>query len=239
MLKAAGYATAAAGAGYGVYYLSQQQQQKKKIPKIIISGGPGSGKGTQCEMIVEKYGVKHISTGDALRHHVKTGTALGKEAKGYMDRGDLVPDSLVIGICKAEMETEEAKQKGWLLDGMPRTKAQCNALEDMKLVPNLFLLLDCPDDVMMDRACGRRQDPVTRKIYHIKYKPAENAEVANRLITRSDDTVEKMTNRIKQYHKNIDAVKGSYQSKMVQVDGNRAPKTVVPDVIKAIDASLN
>jgi len=155
-----------------------------------------------------------------------------------MDRGDLVPDSLVISICKAEMETEEAKRKGWLLDGMPRTKAQCDALESMSLVPNLFLLLDVPDDVMMDRACGRRQDPFTRKIYHVKYKPAEDPDIAKRLIIRSDDTVEKMTNRIKQYHRNISAVKGSYADKMVMVDGNRAPNSVVPEVLAAIDQSL-
>ena len=138
-------------AAYGLYQLNQP---KKDQLKMIISGGPGSGKGTQCELLVNKYGLKHISTGDALRHHVKTGTDLGREAKAYMERGDLVPDSLVIGICKAEMETSEAKNNGWLLDGMPRTKAQCDALEDP--VPNLFLRLDVPDEVMMDRACGRR-----------------------------------------------------------------------------------
>ena len=78
----------------------------------------------------------------------------------------------MIGICKAEMETSEAKNNGWLLDGMPRTKAQCDALEDMGLVPNLFLRLDVPDEVMMDRACGRRQDPVTRQIYHVEVQEA-------------------------------------------------------------------
>ncbi|KAJ1452233.1 adenylate kinase-domain-containing protein [Pelagophyceae sp. CCMP2097] len=236
MLKVAGAATLAGGVGY---YLYSQQQSQKTIPKIIISGGPGSGKGTQCEFIVAKYGVKHISTGDALRLHVQTGTALGKEAKGYMDRGDLVPDELVIGICKAEMETKEAKTKGWLLDGMPRTLAQCQALDEMKLVPNLFLLLDVPDEVMMDRACGRRQDSLTKKIYHIKYKPAESPEVEKRLIIRSDDTVEKMTNRIKQYHANISAVKGSYADKMTIVEGNRSPSAVFPDVQKVIDQSLS
>lgn len=234
MIRAVGAATVASATAYGVY----KYTQKKEVPKIIISGGPGSGKGTQCEKIVEKYGVKHISTGDALRHHVKTGTSLGKEAKAYMERGDLVPDQLVIGICKAEMETKEAKTKGWLLDGMPRTKKQCEALDEMQLVPNLFLLLECPDEVMMERACGRRQDPVTRKIYHIKYKPAESDEVAKRLIIRSDDTVEKMTNRITQYHKNIDAVSGSYADKMIKIDGNRAPKDVCPDIFDAIDKSL-
>ena len=235
MLKMAGAATLAGATAYGVYNYSERT---RVTPKIIISGGPGSGKGTQCEKLVEKYGIKHISTGDALRHHVKTGTPLGKEAKGFMERGDLVPDELVIGICKAEMETPEAKKNGWLLDGMPRTKKQCEALEDMKLVPNLFLLLDVPDEVMMDRACGRRQDPITRKIYHIKYKPAPTDEINKRLIIRSDDTVEKMTNRIKQYHKNISAVSGSYSDKIVTVNGNRSPNDVFPEVCRAIDSSM-
>ena len=154
------FAAGGALAGVAAYGLYQLNQPKKDQLKMIISGGPGSGKGTQCELLVNKYGLKHISTGDALRHHVKTGTDLGREAKAYMERGDLVPDSLVIGICKAEMETSEAKNNGWLLDGMPRTKAQCDALEDMGLVPNLFLRLDVPDEVMMDRACGRRQNEI-------------------------------------------------------------------------------
>ena len=97
-------------------------------------------------------------------------TDLGKEAKGYMDRGDLVPDELVINICKAEMDTDEAKKKGWLLDGMPRTAVQAGALNNMGLVPNLFLMLECPDSIMIERACGRRMDPVTRKIYHLKVR---------------------------------------------------------------------
>lgn len=234
--RAVGAATIAGATAYGVY--AYTSSRSKEVPKIIISGGPGSGKGTQCEKLVEKYGIKHISTGDALRHHVKTGTSLGKEAKAYMERGDLVPDELVIGICKAEMETKEAKEKGWLLDGMPRTKKQCEALEQMNLVPNLFLLLEVPDEVMMERACGRRQDPVTRKIYHIKYKPAPTEEISQRLIIRSDDTVQKMTNRIAQYHKNISAVAGSYADKIVAVDGNRSPTDVFPDVCNAIDSSL-
>merc|ERR1712216_1082196 len=194
-------------------------QPKKDQLKMIISGGPGSGKGTQCELLVNKYGLKHISTGDALRHHVKTGTDLGREGK-------------------AEMETSEAKNNGWLLDGMPRTKAQCDALEDMGLVPNLFLRLDVPDDVMMDRACGRRQDPVTRQIYHVKYKKPPTEEIEKRLVIRSDDTVEKMPNRIRQYHKNTTAVSGSYSDKLVVVDGNRAPKEVFPAVCAAIDNAL-
>ncbi|KAH8063968.1 adenylate kinase [Aureococcus anophagefferens] len=202
MLKAGAGALLAGGAAYGVY---QYTQPKKDALKMIISGGPGSGKGTQCDLLVTKYGVKHISTGDALRHHVKTGTDLGKEAKAYMERGDL---------------------------------AQCDALETMGLVPNLFLRLDVPDEVMMERACGRRQDPVTRQIYHIKYKKAPTEEIEKRLIIRSDDTVEKMTNRIAQYHKNMSAVSGSYTEKLVVVDGNRKPTDVFPVVCDAIDKAL-
>jgi adenylate kinase len=232
------FAAGGALAGVAAYGLYQLNQPKKDQLKMIVSGGPGSGKGTQCELLVNKYGLKHISTGDALRHHVKTGTDLGREAKAYMERGDLVPDSLVIGICEAEMQTPEAKKNGWLLDGMPRTKAQCDALDDMGLVPNLFLRLDVPDDVMMDRACGRRQDPVTRQIYHVKYKKPPTEEIEKRLVIRSDDTVEKMTNRIRQYHKNTTAVSGSYSDKLVVVDGNRAPKEVFPAVCAAIDNAL-
>mmetsp|Transcript_9110 Transcript_9110/g.14033 ORF Transcript_9110/g.14033 Transcript_9110/m.14033 type:complete len:124 (-) Transcript_9110:901-1272(-) len=121
---------------------------------------------------------------------------------------------------------------------MPRTKKQCEALDEMNLIPNLFLLLEVPDQIMMERACGRRQDPVTRKIYHIKYKPAPNEEIAKRLIIRSDDTVEKMTNRITQYHKNISAVSGSYEDKMVKIDGNRKPDDVFKDVFNAVETSM-
>ena len=134
-------------------------------------------------------------------------------------------------------DTDEAKKNGWLLDGMPRTKAQCDALETMGLVPNLFLRLDVPDDVMMERACGRRQDPVTRQIYHIKYKKAPTEEIEKRLIIRSDDTVEKMTNRIAQYHKNMSAVSGSYTEKLVVVDGNRKPTDVFPVVCDAVSSA--
>eukprot|EP00960_Hanusia_phi_P060298 764465-Hanusia_phi.AAC.1 len=90
-------------------------------PRIIISGAPASGKGTQCEYIVEKFGVVHISTGDALRAQVQAGTELGKMAKGFMDKGALVPDDVMIGIVKDRLAEKDCKDKGWLLDGFPRT----------------------------------------------------------------------------------------------------------------------
>jgi adenylate kinase len=97
-------------------------------PKVIISGAPASGKGTQCEFIVSRFGVVHISTGDALREQVKAGTQLGKQVKGYMAKGELVPDDLIIDIVKDRLAKSDCVRKGWLLDGFPRTGVQAEAM---------------------------------------------------------------------------------------------------------------
>ena len=97
---------------------------------ILVVGGPGSGKGTQCELIVEKYGLVHISAGDLLRAAVKEGTPAGLEAKEYMDRGDLVPDSCVVTMVVDALDTPDAKEKGWLLDGYPRSASQADAIAE-------------------------------------------------------------------------------------------------------------
>merc|ERR1711998_64866 len=188
-LKTLGFGAATAVAGYAAYsYLKPTQV------KIIISGGQGSGKGTQCELIKEKFGVHHISTGDLLREHVKKGTAIGLEAKGYMDRGDLVPDSVMIGIVKEELAKPEAS-KGWLLDGFPRTQKQAEALNDNGIIPQLFVLLEVPDDVLMQRCTGRRMDKETGKIYHVTFNPPPPEREAF-CYQRSDDMPEKIQNRL-------------------------------------------
>ena len=140
-------------------------------PKIIIAGAPGSGKGTQCEFIVSTYGVVHISTGDILREQVKAGTDLGKQAQACMSAGQLVPDALVIAIVAEKLQQPDVISKGWLLDGFPRTPAQATALAAAGVTPDVFLLLDVPDDALVERICFRRTDPVTGKIYHLKFNP--------------------------------------------------------------------
>ena len=124
-------------------------------PKIIIAGAPASGKGTQCEMIKEKFGVVHLSTGDILRAAVKEGTELGKTAGGFMDRGELVPDEVMIGVVGERLKQEDCQCQGWLLDGFPRTGAQAAALVDSGALPDVFLLLDVPDEDLVDRVVGR------------------------------------------------------------------------------------
>ena len=189
-------------------------------PKIIIAGAPASGKGTQCEYIVEKFGVVHISTGDALRDQVSKGTDMGKMAKEYMDKGALVPDDVIIGIVRDRLGSDDCKEKGWLLDGFPRTGVQAEALAKEGIEADKFVLLNVPDDVLIERCVGRRSDPVTGKIYHLKFNPPpEDKEIQARLVHRSDDTAEAMTSRITMYNNNVQAVKGYYKDITKEFDG--------------------
>ena len=202
--------------------------------KIMIAGAPASGKGTQCELIVEKYGLEHISAGDLLRAAVAAGTDLGKRAKEFMDRGDLVPDEVVVGMVVEALDTDKAKSAGWLLDGYPRSASQADAITAEGIVPDSVILLDVPDSAIVERVVGRRMDPETGKIYHLTFNPPP-ADVAERCTQRSDDTEEKCMNRLKVHHSNVEAVVGKYEGKINEIDGNRAKTDVFSDICGVID----
>ena len=206
-----------------------------KQKRIVIAGAPASGKGTQCEMIVKKFGLTHISAGDLLRAAVAAGTDAGKKAKEYMDRGDLVPNEVVVTMVKDRL-AQSGCAKGWLLDGYPRSEEQAEALIESGIDPDLFLLLDVPDEILIDRVVGRRLDPVDGTIYHMTFFPPPTPEIAARLTQRSDDTEEKAANRLAVHHKNVDAVVGKYESIMKNVDGNRAKQDVFKDIERLIKA---
>ena len=121
---------------------------------IVLLGGPGAGKGTQAEFLIKDYGMLHISTGDLLRAAVKEGTEQGKLAKKYMDAGDLVPDEVIIGIMKEKFDSEDISN-GLILDGFPRTTAQAEALDQIINI-DLAILIDTPEDVIINRICNRR-----------------------------------------------------------------------------------
>jgi len=204
--------------------------------KLIIAGAPASGKGTQCEIIKDKYGVVHLSTGDMLRAAVAAGTEVGKSAKEFMDAGKLVPDSVIIGVVKDRLAESDCTDKGWLLDGFPRTPAQAEALAEQGVTADCFLFLNVPDEILVERVVGRRTDPETGKIYHMTFSPppADDEELLGRLVHRSDDTEEKVKVRLEQFHANVEAVKGSYTDISVDIDG-----TSKPDVVsKAIDEAI-
>ncbi|AED93936.1 adenylate kinase family protein [Arabidopsis thaliana] len=194
--------------------------------KVMISGAPASGKGTQCELIVHKFGLVHISTGDLLRAEVSSGTDIGKRAKEFMNSGSLVPDEIVIAMVAGRLSREDAKEHGWLLDGFPRSFAQAQSLDKLNVKPDIFILLDVPDEILIDRCVGRRLDPVTGKIYHIKNYPPESDEIKARLVTRPDDTEEKVKARLQIYKQNSEAIISAYSDVMVKIDANR-PKEVV------------
>eukprot|EP00268_Persea_americana_P042604 TRINITY_DN4265_c0_g1_i1.p1 TRINITY_DN4265_c0_g1~~TRINITY_DN4265_c0_g1_i1.p1 ORF type:complete len:416 (-),score=77.58 TRINITY_DN4265_c0_g1_i1:1118-2365(-) len=205
----------------------------QKPLKVMISGAPASGKGTQCKMIVEKYGLVHISTGDLLRAEVSSGTDIGKKAKEYMENGLLVPDEIVTAMVMSRLSRQDAKEGGWLLDGYPRSFSQAQSLEKVQIRPDIYIVLDVPDEVLIDRCVGRRMDPMTGKIYHLKSLPPETEEINARLITRQDDTPEKVKSRLVSYKQNAEAISSTYLDVMNKIDGNR-PREVVFNEIESL-----
>ncbi|KAG5559509.1 hypothetical protein RHGRI_009141 [Rhododendron griersonianum] len=203
---------------------------KSEPIKVMISGAPASGKGTQCEMIVQKFGLVHISTGDLLRAEVSAGTEIGNKAKEYMDAGRLVPDEVVTAMVTARLSQQDAKEKGWLLDGYPRSFAQAQSLEKLNIRPDIYIVLDVPDEILIDRCVGRRLDPVTGKIYHIKNFPPETDEIKARLITRPDDTEQKVQSRLQIYKQNAEAILSTYMDILNKIDGNRPKEVIFKDV---------
>lgn len=167
--------------------------------RIIISGAPASGKGTQCELITQKYGLVHISAGDLLRAEIDSGSENGRLAKEFMEKGELAPDEVLVTMVKEAL----SKQNGWLLDGYPRSSSQATSLERFGFEPDLFILLQVPEDILVERVIGRRLDPVTGKIYHLKYFLPETEEIAARLTQRFDDTEEKVKLRLKTHNRNV------------------------------------
>ena len=202
--------------------------------KVMIAGAPAAGKGTQCARIVEEYGLVHISVGDLLRAEVAAGTAAGKKAKSFMDNGDLVPNEVVVEMVKNKLAEPAVIEHGWLLDGYPRSAEQAEAIEAENIRPDVFLLVNVPDEDLVERVVGRRNDPVTGEIYHLKFKPPP-AEIVDRLEQRSDDTEEMVRRRLDTYHKNVEAVVGYYKDQLVEIDGAKDMDIVFQSIKTTID----
>ncbi|PLR96396.1 adenylate kinase [Bacillus sp. T33-2] len=170
---------------------------------LVLMGLPGAGKGTQAEKIVEKYHIPHISTGDMFRAAIKEGTELGLKAKSFMDKGELVPDEVTIGIVRERLSKEDS-QKGFLLDGFPRTVAQAEALENMlaglgkKL--DYVINIDVDQEILMERLTGRRICKNCGATYHLVFNPPAVEGVCDRcggeLYQRADDNAETVQNRL-------------------------------------------
>ncbi|NLQ12408.1 adenylate kinase [Olsenella sp. KGMB02461] len=201
---------------------------------IVLLGAPGAGKGTQAQMLAERYGFDHISTGDLLRAAVKEGTPLGLEAKGYMDSGQLVPDSVVIGLVKERLATPAA-QKGFILDGFPRNTAQAQTLdielEGMGKKLDAALLVDVAPEVIIGRLSSRR---VCRTCGYTgtaadKVCPRDGGE----MYQRDDDKPETIKNRLDVYEEKTAPLVDYYRESGIlrEVDGDRPQAEVFDDVV--------
>lgn len=206
--------------------------------RMIFIGPPGAGKGTQASRLVERYKIPHISTGDMLRAAVAEGTQLGRTADGYMKSGQLVPDDVVIGMVIERIAKPDCAA-GFMLDGFPRTRPQAEALDtalaDAGAGLDLVLLIEVPDELILERIVGRRSDPQTGTIYHVKFNPPP-ADVAPRVVQRSDDTEEACRARLAKYHAETAPIVPFYDAKglLRRVDGQGTPHEVTERIQRAL-----
>ena len=174
--------------------------------KIMLLGPPGGGKGTQAKFIEQKLNIPQISTGDMLRENVKNKTSLGLDAKSYMEKGELVPDNLILNMMQNRLMQDDCKT-GYILDGFPRTIPQAEGLnillEKINQELDMVILLNLDDDIIVKRMSGRRVHPASGRVYHIEYNPPmkDNKDdvTGENLIIRADDQEETVRNRLKVY----------------------------------------
>lgn len=211
--------------------------------KIIMLGAPGAGKGTQAKMIAEKCGIPHISTGDIFRANIKNGTELGAKAKEYMDKGLLVPDELVCDLVVDRIQQADC-EKGYILDGFPRTIPQAEALEaalnaiEQKL--DYAIDIDVPDANIINRMSGRRACVGCGATYHVVFNPTKvegKCDVCGEsLILRDDDKPETVKKRLDVYHTQTQPLIDFYSARkvLVEVDGTQSMDKVFEDIMKIL-----
>lgn len=196
--------------------------------KIILLGMPGSGKGTQAQFLMDRYGIPQISTGDMLRAAIKSATPLGVKAKGYMDRGELVPDDLVIALVKQRV-VEPDCAGGFILDGFPRTIQQAEALRNAGVEIDYVIEIEVGDDEILKRMSGRRMHPASGRTYHVDFNPpkvpGKDDVTGEPLIQRADDNEETVKKRIATYHAQTKPLI-DYYFKWASSQDHRAPRYV-------------
>jgi adenylate kinase len=210
--------------------------------RVIFLGPPGSGKGTQAKKLAQKFGLEHISTGDILRSAIKKNTELGIKAKILMDKGELVPDDVILGIIKEKLLT--IKNEGFIFDGFPRTAAQAQGLDrmlgELGMSISKVIDLDVPDDIIIKRLESRVLCDNCGRDYNIDSRPPKASDTCDvcggKLYRRTDDTAEVIENRLEVYRKLTMPVEDFYRDKglLASVDGNRSCEEVFRSIAEAV-----
>ena len=210
---------------------------------LVLLGPPGSGKGTQGERLNEDLRLPYYATGDILRGAVRDETELGKSAKAYMDRGDLVPDEVIVGVIAERIDSEEARD-GFILDGFPRTTPQAEALDakldELGRSVGAVLLIDVSDDEVVRRLGGRRTCAENGHVFHVDFNPPEVEGVCDidgsPLIVRDDDKPDVIRKRLATYHEKTEPLVGYYDDRGVlrRVDGERDPDEVTEELRRTL-----
>jgi adenylate kinase len=204
--------------------------------RIILLGAPGAGKGTQAQFLMNKFGIPQISTGDMLRSAIKAGTEMGLAAKKVMDLGQLVSDDIIIGLVQERIALADC-DKGFLLDGFPRTIPQADAMKEAQVKIDSVIEFDVPDDVIVERLGGRRVHPASGRIYHISYNPpkeeGKDNQTGDELVVRDDDKEATVRDRLGVYHRQTAPLVAYYSSAAEdglcdyhKLDGTQAVDTV-------------
>ena len=207
--------------------------------RVIIMGPQGAGKGTQAGKLEEETGATHIETGDLVREEIKQETEIGQQIKEYSDQGKLVPDEIMIDMTKPYLNEHDS----WILDGFPRTKEQAEALDealeeiDEKL--DKVVILEAPDEVLVERLSGRRESEATGEVYHIEHNPPPEEgsdEDPGPFVQREDDTEDAIRNRLQEYHQSTEPLKDYYseQGILVTVDATKDMDEVTQEVLRAV-----
>ena len=206
---------------------------------VILLGAPGAGKGTQAEIISAKLGIPTISTGNILREAVKNGTKVGLEAKSYMDAGKLVPDDVIVGIVKERVAQDDCKN-GFILDGMPRTIPQAEALVSHGVPIDKAISIEIADEVIEGRMTGRRVCHDCGASYHVVANPPKTEGVCDacggELITRQDDAPETVRHRLEVFHAETEPLKAFYEKMgiLTEVEGNQPIENATKDILAVL-----
>lgn len=206
--------------------------------RVILLGPQGAGKGTQAHRIAQKTGAKHISTGDIVRAEIKSGSELGQKVQDYNDRGELVPDEIIVEMAKPHLKDADS----WLLDGFPRNESQARALdaalEELGIDLDKVIALEAPDDALVTRLSGRRTSEATGNIYHVRYDPPpqDSDEDPGPFVQRKDDTEDAIRRRLEIYHDQTEPLKDYYAKRglLATVDATQEISAVTDDVLKAV-----